>query len=243
LIAFYDIGLGEGLPFNSDGQPTRTDGLKRSDFVAAFKKDSSEWVCVLCQGYLSGLQVDHWIAKSHFPNLTVAADNLLPICGECNSTECKGRKLTLSPGMAQPFDHWFHPYYRTAHDKVRVNFSDGKVQVEAQDPQYALHVRNFVALVKLEDRWTNNFRMYYGGYKRDLAAKLRHGRIPRTLEGVRAGLLEFLQEINVGGTRKHHQFVQKLVVESALQPARLEAWLVELEEAASPVRANEHLTH
>ena len=75
--------------------------------------------------------------------------------------------------------------------------------------------------------------MYYGDYQRELAAKIRRGRIPRTLEGVQTELLEYLEEINLGATRKHHQFVQKLVVESALEPARLEAWLEELTEIAS----------
>jgi hypothetical protein len=50
LIAFYDIGLGEGLPFDSVGTPTRTNGVNRDTFIAAFRNESSKWVCVLMSG-------------------------------------------------------------------------------------------------------------------------------------------------------------------------------------------------
>ena len=235
LIAFYEIGLGEGLPFNPAGQPTRTEGLKRERFVAAFKRESAEWVCVLCQGPADGLQVDHWIAKAHFPNLSVAPDNLLPICGDCNSSAYKGHKLVLSPGQAQPFLEWFHPFYRPAHDKVQLNYRGGKVHVEPLNADYEPHVRNLDALLKLSARWSNYHRMHYGDYQRELAGKIRRGRVAGTLDGVREELRECLAEIN-DGTRKYHPFLQKLVVESVLEPARLEAWLAELTgaEAAAP---------
>ncbi len=239
LIAFYEIGLGEGLPFNPAGQPTRTEGLKRDRFVAAFKSESAEWVCVLCQGPANGLQVDHWIAKAHFPNLSVAPDNLLPICSDCNSSAYKGHKLVLSPGQAQPFLEWFHPYHRPAHDKVLPNYRDGKVRVEPLSVEYAPHVRNLDGLLKLSARWSNYHRMYYGDYQRELADKIRRGRVAGTLDGLREELREYLTQMNIG-TRKYHPFLQKLVVESALEPERLEAWLVELTggEAAAPGEAN-----
>lgn len=235
LIGFYDIGLGDGLPFDPAGQPTRTAGLKRDRFVTAFKSESSEWVCVLCQGPADGLQVDHWIAKAHFPNLSVTPDNLLPICYRCNSSACKGHKLVFSPDQAQPFPEWFHPYHRPAHDKVRVNYRDGKVRVEPVDPKYEPHVRHLDDLVNLSTRWTDYERKYYVDYQRELADKLRRGRIARTLEGIRAELREYLAQINAGGIRRYHQFLQQLVVESSLEPTRLEAWLVEVTARADAV--------
>jgi truncated hemoglobin YjbI len=69
--------------------------------------------------------------------------------------------------------------------------------------------------------------MYYGDYQRELADKIRRGRVAGTLDGLREELREYLTQINIG-TRKYHPFLQKLVVESALEPERLEAWLVEL---------------
>ena len=99
MEAFYEKGLRSGLPYRLDGKPVASGGVNYKDFVKTFRDqhrlnpnpDARE-VCVLCGGPLEDSEVDHWIAKSAFPLLSVCANNLLPICGKCNSTSNKGEK-------------------------------------------------------------------------------------------------------------------------------------------------------
>jgi hypothetical protein len=85
--------------------------------------------------------------------------------------------------------------------------------------------------------------MYYGRYQRELADNIRRHRVAPTAEAVRAQLHEYLAEIEVGieGTRPHHRLVQRLVIESALEPARLEAWLVDVTQRAAPPDAANYI--
>src|SRR5690606_39298279 len=90
-------------------------------------------VCVLCGGPLVLPAVDHWLAKTAFPLLAVCADNLLPICGECNSAPQKGQKDVHTNGL---FSDWFHPYLRHANGAIRLRYDDAtlRVLVESNTP-------------------------------------------------------------------------------------------------------------
>ena len=87
MEAFYEKGLNStnGIPYLSDGIPTAGGGVTYAQFVQEFREahrlnqnhDARE-VCVLCGGPLGQTpEVDHWIAKSAYPLLSVCADNLL----------------------------------------------------------------------------------------------------------------------------------------------------------------------
>ena len=103
MVAFYEEGLHGrgGLPYAANGAPTGDVALRVSydhfvrEFRAAHRLDphpDAREVCVLCGGPLVLPAVDHWLAKTAFPLLAVCADNLLPICGECNVAPQKGQK-------------------------------------------------------------------------------------------------------------------------------------------------------
>lgn len=82
--AFYEKAFRAGLPYLEDGTPTTTGGVTYAQFVRAFRDrhrlnphpDARE-VCVLCGGPLGETPpVDHWIAKSEFPRLSMCKTNL-----------------------------------------------------------------------------------------------------------------------------------------------------------------------
>ena len=99
MEAFYEKAFRAGLPYLEDGTPTTTGGVTYAQFVRAFRDrhrlnphpDARE-VCVLCGGPLGETPpVDHWIAKSEFPLLSMCNTNLTLVCGTCNSPSNKGK--------------------------------------------------------------------------------------------------------------------------------------------------------
>lgn len=186
MAAFYEEGLKNGLPYQSDGMPTDVDArrvnydqLKR-EFRQAHRLDphpDAREVCVLCGGPLSLPAVDHWIAKAHFPLLAVCADNLLPICSECNQAPQKGQKPVHTNGN---FSDWFHPYLRHANGAVTLRYIDGLLGVRAQSAtaEHSQKVEHLDDLLNLSERWTREFRAEYRRLQREL--EQRHKRTPLT---------------------------------------------------------------
>lgn len=59
--------------------------------------------CPFC-GQRTVSQLDHFLAKTHFPLLAVTPDNLVGICADCNKS-----KLDVNP--ACPEEQFIHPYF------------------------------------------------------------------------------------------------------------------------------------
>lgn len=230
MEAFYERGLKSGLPYKSDGTPVAAGGVCYADYVKAFREAHrlnpdpyAQEVCVLCGGPLGQTpEVDHWIAKSAFPLLSVYADNLLPICGECNSTANKGEKEVHTGGS---FSDWFHPYLRPGYGGVQISYvlADRTVRCVAIDDQpKADHLDQ---LLNLSDRWTRKFKAAYLAKQKELFNLKKRGRGPRDFESLRNYLIDF--QVAMDETAPDYEVGQALAA-AILEPACLAAWHSEL---------------
>jgi len=237
MEAFYEKGLcsESGLPYRADGTPVASGGVNYKDFVKMFRDqhrlnpnpDARE-VCVLCGGLLDNIQVDHWIAKSAFPLLSVCADNLLPICGKCNSTSNKGSKPVHSNGC---FDDWFHPYHRHANDNLCLNYvlPDMKVECTSNKPLDQQKVTNLDQLLNLTSRWTREFKLEYANHQDILRQRaqrrIKNGRERQTQADIRNYVQVWKDDLVP--TKPHYE-VHSLLSDALLEPARLASWATEL---------------
>ncbi len=239
MEAFYKKGLHDGLPYHADGTPVAAGGVRYSDFVQAFRDahrlpDASadaEDVCVLCGGPLGETpQVDHWIAKHAFPLLSVCADNLLPICGDCNFTSNKGQKPVYDQ---QGFADWFHPYLRPAAGAIQLGyrFPEIEITLSAADPADTLRLHNLDNLLNLSARWTRKFKAGYASQQDSLKRlerkRLRQGLPRHSYDEIKTSIENFRD-----GLPEYEPFyeVQQVLAQALLEPARLAALQVELVE-------------
>lgn len=237
MEAFYDHGLKSGLPYLANGTPVAAGGVNYASFVLAFRDahrlnpdPNAREVCVLCGGPLGQTpEVDHWIAKSAFPVLSVCADNLLPICGECNSTVNKGEKAVHSLGN---FADWFHPYLRPANGAVSLGYVLPELTVKCTStlPADQPKVDNLNRLLNLADRWTREFKMEYarhqGALRRREQDRIRRGETRHT----QAEIQDYLQQWQITDlvpSEPHHE-VHQVLCAAMKEPARLAAWHSEL---------------
>lgn len=237
MEAFYKKGLQDGLPYDADGLPVAVGGVCYLDFVQAFRDahrlpDASpdvEGVCVLCGGPLGDTpQVDHWIAKHAFPLLSVCADNLLPICGDCNSSSNKGRKPVYDK---QGFADWFHPYLRPTAGPIQLGyrFPEIEITLSVADPADAFRLHNLDNLLKLSARWTRKFKAGYISHQDSLKRlerkRLRQGLPRHSYDEIKTSIEDFRD-----GLPEYEPFyeVQQVLAQALLDPARLAALQVEL---------------
>lgn len=236
MEAFYEQGLKSGLPYTDDGTPTATNGVNYATFVKNFRDAhrqnaslEAREVCVLCGGPLGKTpQVDHWIAKSAYPLLSVCMDNLLPICGECNSSDNKATKAVHSNGN---FTDWFHPYLRSANDMMRLSYTltSRSVTCSAITPIDQPKVENLNKLLNLSDRWTREFKAEYAKQQGTL---LRREKIRISNNRPRHTKVEvqgfFLQQSEDLVSSEPHYEVHQLLCSAMQEQSRLEAWQEEL---------------
>lgn len=237
MEAFYERGLHSGLPYKPDGTPMATGGVCYAHYVQAFRDahrlnpdPKAREVCVLCGGPLGQTpEVDHWIAKSAFPLLSVCADNLLPICGECNSTTNKGEKEVHSAGS---FADWFHPYLRPADGEPRVSYASSELAVKFTSslPTDQPKAENLNRLLNLADRWTREFKAEYarhqGALRRREQDRIRNGQTRHTQAEIHTYLQQW-KATDLVPSEPHHE-VHKVLCSTLLEPARLAAWHSEL---------------
>lgn len=232
MEAFYERGLKSGLPYKPDGTPVAAGGVCYADYVKAFREahrlnsdPNAQEVCVLCGGPLGQTpEVDHWIAKSKFPLLSVCADNLLPICGECNSTVNKGEKDVHTAGS---FSDWFHPYLRPGNSGIRINYVMPEraahcVAIAIADQPKADHLDQ---LLNLSVRWTRKFKAEYLAKQKELFNLKQRGRGPTDLASLQNYLTDY--QIAMDETGPDYEVGQALA-EAILEPSCLKAWHSEL---------------
>ncbi|MBK6744669.1 MAG: hypothetical protein IPG66_17600 [Hydrogenophilales bacterium] len=236
MEAFYEKGLKTGLPYAPDGAPVAAGGVSYADFVRAFREahrlnpdPKAREVCVLCGGPLGSMpEVDHWIAKHAFPLLSVCAYNLLPICGDCNSTSNKGSKDVFGP---DGFQAWFHPYLRPGTGAMALGYAplDMTVTLAATHPADEARVGNLNRLLNLTDRWTREFKMEYakqqGILKGRERKRLHQGEPRHTQAEVTAFAQDYLDDLFA--SEPFHE-VHQVLANALLEQARLDAWQTEL---------------
>jgi hypothetical protein len=228
LTQFYSKGLGEGLPFDQNGNPVAAGGVNRGAFVAAFKQAHGDRSCVLCDGPIGQPEVDHWIAKKHFPGLSTAAHNLIPICHDCNSRANKGEKpVWQSAGNA--FDDWFHPVFRPAHGcLIPTHRTMQRVVVTPTSSAHAQRVQKLDGLVKLSQRWTSEFKSQSRAYKNTLRGQIIRGKIQTTTIAIASELQELQLRIADENPLEANSIIRNLTLSILQEPAKLDALLVEL---------------
>jgi hypothetical protein len=225
MVAFFEEGLRDGLPYAANGTPTADSALRVNyaqfvrEFRAAHRLDphpDAREVCVLCGGPLALPAVDHWLAKTAFPLLAVCADNLLPICGECNTAQQKGQKAVHTGGA---FTDWFHPYLRHANGAIQLRWDDAtlRVQVASATPADAIKVQNLDGLLNLGERWTREFKAEYRRLQREAQRQYA-----ADVHALQQRLIDYRQSLSPA--EPHHE-VHALLVEAVLDPARLHAFV------------------
>lgn len=237
MEAFYEKGLRSGLPYLQDGTPVAANGVTYANFVQIFRDThrlnpdtNAREVCVLCGGPLGQTpEVDHWIAKGAFPLLSVCANNLLPICGECNSTSNKGEKDVYSGGS---FADWYHPYFRPTNGALQLEYvlPELTVKCRSTQPTDQPKAENLNKLLNLSDRWTREFKAEYarhqGALRRREQARVQNGQARHT----QAEIQDYLQQWQITDllpSEPHHEVHQLLCVVMQEQ-TRLAAWQTEL---------------
>ena len=224
MVAFYEEGLRGGLPYAANGTPTADTVLRVNydqfvrEFRAAHRLDphpDAREVCVLCGGPLVLPAVDHWLAKTTFPLLAVCADNLLPICGECNVAPQKGQKAVHTGGA---FSDWFHPYLRHANGAIRPRYEEAtpSVRVESATPADAVKVQNLDDLLNLAERWTREFKAEYRRLQREAQCRDRGD-----VQALQQRLMYYRQGLSAA---EPHREIHALLAEALLDPARLQAF-------------------
>ncbi|MCP3142105.1 hypothetical protein [Pyxidicoccus xibeiensis] len=227
MVAFYEEGLRDGLPYQSNGTPTADTTLRvtykqfEREFRQAHRLDphpDAREVCVLCGGELKLPAVDHWVGKAAFPLLAVCADNLLPICGECNEAPQKGQRPVHADGN---FTDWFHPYHRHSSGALRLRYDEVAfaIRVDSNDPAHMLKVSNLDTLLNLGERWTREFKAEYRRVQREVE-KLRKKQPGLTLDEVRLRLTDYRDRLS---DAEPNVDVHRIVAETVLTPARLSA--------------------
>ncbi|WP_416199940.1 MAG: HNHc domain-containing protein [Pseudomonas shahriarae] len=237
MEAFYLKGLNQGLAYLPDGSPTadKSKALNyktfRADFIKFHQLDEHEYarqVCVMCNGELRNASVDHWIPKADYPLLSVCADNLVPICGECNQSPNKGKKAVHTKGS---FEDWFHPHLRHPDGTLTVvhRTSDFGVALTSTRPSDAIRVANLNALFNLEQRWTREFKGEYRKLHCAILTRQRKKGSPLTLESLCQQLDDWAEGLN---PNQPHYEVHQALAEALRDANRLIVWYADLNNEA-----------
>lgn len=231
LEAFYEIALQDGLPVNASGATGRN--FDRRQFVETCQQENYGRVCPFCDGDMDGPQVDHWLPKSKYPALVCHPKNLVPVCYRCNSRECKGEKVPLDMASSHPFDNWFHPYERAAHGNFTVTVDGTHISLTNCDSVQQTRLDNFDRLVKLTQRWWEEYKSQADRYLKQLADKVRRKRIKPTTDEVLDIISEWLAEIVAENTKMPHSIIRRVVLERVrtADSPDFDSWLQHAQEA------------
>ncbi len=160
LELFYDPTFYNPKGFPIDANGNAGGKFHKDVYLECFRNINDEVrVCPLCDGGLDGSEVDHWLAKKHFPELSCEPHNLVEICSACNSRANKGEKQALSSGATKPFDNWFHPYLRPASGAFSIQIeAKGIIKLNGQTAQDDLCINKLDTLINLCKRWGEEYR-------------------------------------------------------------------------------------
>jgi hypothetical protein len=227
MLAFYDKLNSKALPFDCQGRPTATAGVTYREFVEGHQAAHGDRVCVICGAHLGKAHVDHWIWQANYPVLSIAPDNLLPMCHECNLAPGKGEKPVFAPGVAEAFLNWFHPHHRPGFGRIRPRYDEKalRVCVAAHDPQESERASNLDGLLNLSIRWTQEFKAEYRNKQKEILQLIAAGQVARSIQHVETEIRSSIEKL-VEDRANYH--IHRVLLESLLDPMRLAAWVEEL---------------
>lgn len=226
MEAFYGRFVSAGIPFDADGKPTAVAGITYAAFVKEFKQIHSDEVCVICGSHLGAAQVDHWITKANFPLLSIAPDNMLPICYECNQPPQKGQKHVCQFGVPVSFADWFHPFHRPGYGLLDAKYDEKlKVRAHPKDLAAAKHVANIDELFRLSERWTTKFKERYRYWQKSLQQLIGKGHLQLTEAAIAE---EARRQFDGLVPDSENYAIFRAVYLCAQEPIRLKALVAEL---------------
>lgn len=235
MEAFYSPGLTvDGLPYDAKGNVTSDPSIQvdykrfKRDFLLEHKIDKNadaREACVICGAELCKSHIDHWISKAKFPLLSVCADNLIPMCDECNESPNKGSEDVHTGGS---FSDWFHPYRRhpTGTFTLKLSTPEFGVELKSSDPADAQRLKNLDELFNLKLRWSKELRAEYRKVQRLLERRQKGKPVALTLIEVYTAINEWAQDLS--SAEPNHE-VHKVLFDALTEPCRLVAWHAELE--------------
>lgn len=234
MEAFYSPGLTNGLPFDADGVATLDKSKQvtytkfKEEFVRQHKFDKNDGareICVMCGAEQRKAHVDHWVAKAKYPLLSICADNLIPMCDDCNEAPNKGSEPVHTKGA---FQDWFHPHKRHPAGKLelRINFPVFTIEMKSKNSADAQRVVNLNRLLKLEARWSKELRAEYRKVQRSLETQQVKKQAPLTFVELYQSVFDWTEQLSQA--EPNHE-VHQVLAKALLEPARLLAWLTELE--------------
>ncbi|MBI5847936.1 MAG: hypothetical protein HZB31_08310 [Nitrospirae bacterium] len=102
---FYDPGFDRGYQVPDGNQYIE---LRRTKYVDEFKnKNEHVQVCPFCDGYPTGIELDHFYPKRQYPYLSCHQLNLVPICHDCNKPGAKHQTPPLTTLTLDQTQDWF----------------------------------------------------------------------------------------------------------------------------------------
>ncbi len=209
---FYAPILYKGYPIN-DGV-----NFTRNDYVKACQIANPELeVCPLCDGEKNGAELDHWLAKKHFPELNCHPQNLVEICSECNSSSNKGEKLALDKSETEPFNNWFHPFLRPAAGHFEIIIERGIITLISNDPVIQTRLNKLDGLINLSERWGKEYRTQFTGILQRIRGHRRRGDVYDNEElrkQIESWKIDAEAEIKI----RSHRLIEERVLHYALEP-------------------------
>lgn len=237
MEAFYEKGFRAALPYLDDGTPAVVGCVSYAHFVRSFRErhrlsahlDARE-ICVFCGGPLGDTPpVDHWIAKSEVPLLSMCETNLTVVCGTCNGTTNKGSKPVHIAGS---FMDWFHPHFRPGHGAIQLgyNLHARVVHCSAVAAIDQARVVNLDGLLNLTSRWTRKFKAEYANQQGVLTGRERQrvkaGQPRHTQQEIEKYFQQWAADLLP--SEPDHE-VDALLGQAMQEPARVKSWLTELQ--------------
>lgn len=235
MEAFYSPGLRQdGLPYDAKGNVTSDPSMQvtykrfKRDFLLEHKIDKdvdAREACVICGAELCKSHIDHWVSKAKYPLLSVCADNLIPMCDECNESPNKGSDPVHTGGS---FNDWFHPYQRHPAGAFTLKLSSPLlgVDLKSTDPADAQRLKNLDELFNLKLRWSKELRAEYRKIQRLLERRQKGKPAALTLMQIYTAINEWAQDLS--SAEPNHE-VHKVLFDALMDPSRLVAWHAELE--------------
>lgn len=233
MEGFYSPGLTHGLPYDANGNVTSDAALQvnyqrfKDEFLFKHKIDkhkAARGACVICGAELCKSHIDHWVSKADFPLLSICADNLIPICDECNESPNKGFKKVHTAGS---FKDWFHPYKRHPTGKLVLAATSPPLGVDLKSTHIAdaQSVENLNHVFNLKSRWSKELRAEYRKLQRLLERRQAKNNAPLTL-------LQFDEVITAWGSdlsasEPNHE-VHQVLFQALQDPLRFLSWHTEL---------------
>lgn len=111
------------LFYRGRGYLFENDSFDKDAFLAGMAA-SKRKVCPYCDNFLQKTELDHFLPKDEFPFLSCHPDNLIPSCHDSNSGSHKGTIVPLDWGKQDQASGWFHPRWRSAKGRVRVEVTE-----------------------------------------------------------------------------------------------------------------------